>query len=1012
MAAPPDDDDSRDLVDGDGDDQVSRLETVDAFADPLAAVSASALPHSAAGADPLVGRGLGRFIITARLGKGGMGVVYRARDPELRRDVAIKVLPTEASRDPERRARFLREARAAAGLTHASIAAIYDVGFDEREQLAFIAMELVDGEELRLRLNAAGLPLAEVERIALQVARGLARAHSAAVVHRDLKPENIMITPEGDAKILDFGLAKTLDTAQRDGHSTVDGLIMGTPGYMAPEQVRGERVDARADVFAFGVILHELLAGHLPFAGATPMALALAVTIDTPLPLARPDAPGLVALATRCMEKDPARRPADGRALVEMLVALLGSGIEGSPARMGPSSTKTPVRRLLPSGRRGRVVASLGVGAVLMVAVVAVALRVAHVGPFATPEARLRALLEDPEVPIACLPFTASGDIGARELGLVAGASACEVLENWLWSAERVRPPAALLHLPKSGDASSDVFFSDEGRAALAAATVDAPIVVNGAIRVDRAGTHITWRVSVRGGGVVEATSTEVNFLLAANAIARRVMEQVGLPARALPDDDRRIYGVATGRDMNELNVLASRPVKDQATCASLATLAPRLTALFHAEACGHPERTTEGLPAWPPGALDLAGATDIERAWVQVRVVAQPTPEQARAWAATLHAGRGTASSILAGELAGVEGMALVKAGDIDGARAAYDVAIESWPNNAEAWFGRLGLEQDTRSLARSMSVWFPTNSTTWAYRADEDGDGSDAIAMHELKYYLDDRVADSVLNLAEKLFAARAVGRLQALASFHRDRARPGDTRTAAFLLALSEAADGRIQAAFDRLRTLTLAAERVDWSTVFAVTHAVGNERLLGQTGLADALLERFVLSEAVPVDPAMDAELFGPLLGAASPAVGARAVTALRARLENGKLQSGARTHVTLEGYARFFAGDAKGAAALWRRIADVYGTQITARAFEAAGEHELAERRHRMYVDHSPKVATYGHAMLAKKLAARGAIAEARALAELFIARYTRTDAPIPLVDDMKAILRDHPGPTP
>jgi predicted Ser/Thr protein kinase len=713
MAAPPDDDE--------GDDDEGRLETVDAVAVPSAVCT-----------DRLVGRGLGRFIITARLGKGGMGVVYRARDPELRRDVAIKVLPAEASSDPERRARFLREARAAASLTHASIAAIYDVGFDEREQRAFIAMELVDGEELRHRLKAVRLPLVEVERIALQVARGLARAHSAAVVHRDLKPENIMITPEGDAKILDFGLAKTLDDAQRDGNSTVDGLIMGTPGYMAPEQVRGERVDARADVFAFGVILHELLAGRPPFAGPTPIALAFAVTVDTPVPLSRPDAPGLVALATRCLEKDPARRPADGRALVEMLGALVGSGQVSGPMTTAPTAV-----RPVPSGRRGRVMASLGVGAVLVVAAVFAALWGAEVGPFATPESRLRALLEDPKVPIACLPFTTSGDIAARELGLVAGASACEVLENWLWSAERVRPPAALLHLPKSGDASSDVFFTDEGRAALAAATVDAPIVVDGSIRVDRAGTHITWRVTVGGDGVVEATSSEATFVLVANGIARIFMEQVGLPARALPEDDRRIFGVATGRDMNDLYVLGSRAVKDEATCVSLASVAPRLTALFHAEACGHPERTTEGLPAWPPGALDLTGATDIERAWVQVRVVAQPKPEQARAWAATLRAGRDTVSSILAGELGGVEGMALVKAGDLDGARAAYDVAIESWPNNAEAWFGRLSLEQDPRSLARSMSVWFPTNSTTWAYRADE-ADGPDTTAMHELKYYL----------------------------------------------------------------------------------------------------------------------------------------------------------------------------------------------------------------------------------------------------------------------------------
>lgn len=324
--------------DNDDNDTSEDVDDDSAFSDLLAQVAATPAVHVAGDRDLLIGRRLGRFIVTTRLGRGGMGVVYRARDPELRRDVAIKVLAPDAARDPDRRQRFLREARAAAALSHPTIATLYDVGTDDGD-LAYFAMELIDGVELRARLRAGPLPAAEVERIAVQVARGLARAHAQSIVHRDLKPENIMITRDGDVKILDFGLAKNLNPAERDGASTANGVVQGTPGYMAPEQVRAERADARADVFAFGVIVFEMLTGKAPFTGPTPMATALSVTVDPVPPVHRTDAPLLVGLVGRCLEKDRERRPKDGAALVDALSA--GPVTSTAPASTAPASTSS-----------------------------------------------------------------------------------------------------------------------------------------------------------------------------------------------------------------------------------------------------------------------------------------------------------------------------------------------------------------------------------------------------------------------------------------------------------------------------------------------------------------------------------------------------------------------------------------------------------------------------------------------------------------------------------------------
>src|SRR5579862_1431714 len=220
------------------------------------------------------GEKLGPYEIVSLLGAGGMGEVYKARDGRLDRIVAIKVLPASFSADHDRMQRFAQEARATAALNHSNIVSIYDIG--EEKGAPYVVTELLEGETLRERLKLGALSSRKAIDYAIQIARGLAAAHEKGIVHRDLKPENIFLTNDGAAKILDFGLAKLTrpeagdsgNEATQTQHIATDaGTVMGTVGYMAPEQVRGKPADPRSDIFAFGAILYEMLSGKRAFHG-------------------------------------------------------------------------------------------------------------------------------------------------------------------------------------------------------------------------------------------------------------------------------------------------------------------------------------------------------------------------------------------------------------------------------------------------------------------------------------------------------------------------------------------------------------------------------------------------------------------------------------------------------------------------------------------------------------------------------------------------------------------------
>ena len=263
-----------------------------------------------------------------------MGEVYRARDTRLGREVALKILPESFARDADRLRRFEQEARAVAALNHPNILAIHDIG--EQGGVPFIVSELLEGNTLRAELEQGPLSPRKAADYGVQIAQGLAAAHNKNVVHRDLKPENIFVTKEGRIKILDFGLAKvssTVGSAESAGLTltsspTEAGVVMGTAGYMAPEQVRGSAVDSRTDIFAFGAVLYEMLSGRRAFHRDTAAETMTAILKEDPpeiSEMAHSVSPGLERIVRRCLEKQPEQRFQSAKDLAFALEALSGS---------------------------------------------------------------------------------------------------------------------------------------------------------------------------------------------------------------------------------------------------------------------------------------------------------------------------------------------------------------------------------------------------------------------------------------------------------------------------------------------------------------------------------------------------------------------------------------------------------------------------------------------------------------------------------------------------------------
>ena len=317
------------------------------------------------------GARLGPYEIVAKIGAGGMGEVFRARDSRLGRDVAIKVLPADVSARPDRLRRFAQEARAAAALSHPNVLAVYDVHVEGESP--YVVSELLEGETLRDALQRGALPTRRAVDIAVQVASGLAAAHQKGIVHRDVKPANIFLTADGRAKVLDFGLARIVEPGDTDAvatligedPATLPGTVLGTVGYMAPEQVRGEVVDARADVFSLGTVCYEMLAGRRAFTGETSVEIMAAIVRSDPADLPPETPAALSRIIRRCMEKVPAQRFQSAADVAFALDAVAGGtapSVAASAAPMSVPAPATPAPARVRPGVVAAVVAALLVG--------------------------------------------------------------------------------------------------------------------------------------------------------------------------------------------------------------------------------------------------------------------------------------------------------------------------------------------------------------------------------------------------------------------------------------------------------------------------------------------------------------------------------------------------------------------------------------------------------------------------------------------------------------------------
>jgi len=325
----------------------------------------------------MLGQTISHYQVLEKLGEGGMGVVYKAKDTHLGRLVAIKFLPPERVASPERKRRFIQEARAASALNHPNIVTIHDIAFEEGRD--FIVMEYVAGQTLDRLIGRKGLKLSETLKYSVQVADALAVAHAAGIVHRDLKPANVMVTEKGLVKVLDFGLAKlteaapgdeageTLSAAEEAPH-TEEGAILGTVAYMSPEQAEGKKVDARSDIFSFGSLLYEMITGRRAFRGETTVSTLSAILKEEPQPASSvaEDVPrDLEKIVARCLRKDPGRRfqlMEDAKIALEELKEESDSGklTTGTPAQL-PMARKPP-NRLLAAGLLALGLALIGTG--------------------------------------------------------------------------------------------------------------------------------------------------------------------------------------------------------------------------------------------------------------------------------------------------------------------------------------------------------------------------------------------------------------------------------------------------------------------------------------------------------------------------------------------------------------------------------------------------------------------------------------------------------------------------
>ena len=1006
---------------------------------------------------PLIGRVLGHFRVLAELGRGGMGVVYRARDEKLDREVALKVLPPAFTADEERRRRFLREARSAAAVVHPNIATVFEV--DESDGLIFLAMELVQGETLRRRLAAGSLPIGEAVRIARCMARALAKAHGAGIVHRDIKPDNVVIAADGQVKILDFGLAKlreqtqgaagskssetALQRAETASHITEDGRILGTPGYMSPEQARGKAVDQRTDVFALGVVLYEMLAGQQPFQGETPMDLLIAVSRDEPMSLDVDVVPAeMRAIVARCLAKELDARYPDAQGLVDDLDSL--AGYESTDDARSTSTTRaskstasaTSVGASLPArpraGTRGKWAAAIA--AVVVLGALGVGVYRWRTGE-AIGAAKSPSLLAHADAVLACPQLEASGvEEPSGWLGAAAADIACRRATIILGGGyERTLLPAQLLDAPTevSERLPDDVYGRGDSRAkAIAAAKSRAQAWLDGSVERRRRDFAVTLILRDKGGQEQTRSSGEGTYLYEAMRSAMAVLVSSGaLPRAAALTPTEAMWSSTSDPDARlamfdlELGSTLSLGVPSVAECDRVAQHAKAIGQYRMLEAICTEVRhdTPEGIAPVP---IDRSSAAAFA---ITAPYALRYDPKlDAKALDAEAQSFYEQADSPRArAELAGLR-VGLNAAEDVSTLRVLGFSAVQDDPRNFWVWANACGLsmrQKGSEVSARAFQTWTPEQPDAWNI-----GSFADPTAKPEDRVWHSRRAValapDYPLfaqNLAENLMLLGRDEEVRTLAA-RLATGGPKQRIGAEALLATVEANETKFAAGLARaqraLQTVPVIS-RLDWSDMSLVETALGLAMLLDRgPEVADELAQRFVLSEPPRLYAYQDYTTYnaGLVCLHASKDVGLRCVRRVRQLMAQGYFKGGHTALIPsmLEGLERALEGDRLATVRLWRQLPSVVrGAEMRIRLLDELGEHELAASLDRELVDKANtdvhgaafiNGVTFAHVREALRAEKRGDKITARQLAEKVVKAWGSGDADVPAVGEMRKLL--------
>jgi len=905
---------------------------------------------------------------------------------------------------------------------------VHEVG--EYEGRVFLAMELIEGQTLAKRIAQGPIPPKQVIALGIEIADALNRAHEAGIVHRDLKPGNIMLDRDDQVKLLDFGLAKRVDSAAEDA-DTVSVLtqadhILGTPGYMAPEQAVGKQVDGRSDLFSLGAIFYEMLTGRKAFGGCTAADRLVAAAKEQPPPLEPPDdeTPAeLTSLIYECLNKDPVERPASAAAVA---TTLEGIGAQwGSTQRTGKMlSDSIAASHVTKRRRRGWTLLVLA-GAALVLGVAFTVWRQSVNGPpvASTSVPKAANLLAPDDAIVACPVFEVKGSKGSSgRLGAAAATNACAAMAVWWAMAlERTRAPARLLGLPKlaTDDFPPAPYLASDIRKRTGAAAARYSAILDGTLTVYDKDFGLQLSLTTPSGRSVASTQVRSFAIqVAAYEAVAKLLEQAGVKPKPVDEERRSISVCRDGRDFLRAKIAdekieLGRELPRQ--CEALASISAPWAA-SRAGLCGHSERDANGLPRWP---INLRSEIDklppLGRWYWSVALNQRRTPQWAREQLAELKRRRSTVrrASTKAAFSTHEAVLSLIVADPV-GARTAHDRALELVPQScgARSLFSLVADASAAEPLARAASAWCPHDANIWWIRGQIAKRREPIVDFQRMAFLLSARHPDKATGYAQTLLRVGHREQVRSLASQYLDATTEPQRLAGEFIQGLYEYSRGRLAAALRRFRTNLLARrpQSQTFITYFSMLGALLNiEFLLEQRKVTDAVLEHLILGDSPPAY-----EHFIPISVAiaatyASPTIGRRTLERLRQLTKDGKVVSYHGSYQAfLKGSERFLAGDNAGAVAAWRPLLD-QRIGLRPEAFDRVGESVIASNLDRFTIEWSGEVVTKADVREAQRANKRGDYKEAKRLAQRAIDAWETADTRVPAVAEMRILLAHIPS---